>query len=176
MLRSRLGRRSVGGMKSAKPRLFRGRHCEPEIIVTCVRWHLRFSLSLRDVEELMAERGLVVDHTTVWRWCQIYGPVVYRRLKGRTGTWDSTNGPRRSGDGLRVSPRCCVVANHLADRVAVSLHSSLQHLRPPYSIPEVAWHVAHSQRQLGAAEASTLHLGHHRRLSRSQYSLRLSSG
>ena len=36
-----------------------------EIIVTCVRWYLRFSLSLRDVEELMAERGLSVDHTTV---------------------------------------------------------------------------------------------------------------
>ena len=78
-------------MKQSKPALFRGRHFEPEIIVTCVRWYLRFSLSLRHVEELMAERGLIVDHTTVWRWCQKYGPVVYQRLKGKvkykTTTW-----------------------------------------------------------------------------------------
>ena len=46
--------------------LFRGRHFADEIIVLCVRWYLRFSLSYRDLEELMAERNLSVDHTTVW--------------------------------------------------------------------------------------------------------------
>jgi transposase-like protein len=55
-------------MDSIRPPLFRKRQFEPAIIVTCVRWYLRFSLSLRDLEELMAERGLSVDHTTVWRW------------------------------------------------------------------------------------------------------------
>src|SRR5262245_27357170 len=78
-------------MKQRRPTLFRGRHFEPEVIVTCVRWYLRFSLSLRNVEELMRERGIIVDHTTVWRWCQTYGPVVYQRLKGnvkyKTTTW-----------------------------------------------------------------------------------------
>jgi hypothetical protein len=44
--------------------LFRKRQFSAEIIVTCVRWYLRFSLSLRDVEALMAEQGLSVDHTT----------------------------------------------------------------------------------------------------------------
>jgi len=73
--------------------LFRKRQFAAEIIVTCVRWYLRFSLSLRDVEELMAERGLSVDHTTVWRWTQTYAPEVQRRLRGqvkrkdRPGTW-----------------------------------------------------------------------------------------
>src|SRR5436309_5293691 len=67
-------------MQGNRPAIFRGRHFEPEIIATCVRWYLRFSLSLRNVEELMAERGLLVDHTTVWRWCQKYGPVVPRGL------------------------------------------------------------------------------------------------
>jgi hypothetical protein len=61
------------------------------VIVTCVRWYLRFSLSLRDVEELMAERDLAVDHTTIWRWAQAYGPEVYRRLSGevrrKSSTW-----------------------------------------------------------------------------------------
>src|ERR1700753_1517328 len=46
-------------MDSPRPPLFRKRQFEPAIIVTCVRWYLRFSLSLRDLEELMAERGLV---------------------------------------------------------------------------------------------------------------------
>jgi len=68
-------------MKQSRPALFRGHHFEPEIIVTCVRWYLRVSLSLRNVEELMAERGLIVDHTTVWRWSQKYDPVVYQRLR-----------------------------------------------------------------------------------------------
>jgi transposase-like protein len=55
-------------MKQSRPTLFCGRHFDPEVIVTCVRWYLRFSLSLRNVEELIRERGLIVDHTTMWRW------------------------------------------------------------------------------------------------------------
>ena len=47
-------------MKSTQPPLFWKRWFEPTVIVTCVRWYLRFSLSLRDVKELMAERGLSV--------------------------------------------------------------------------------------------------------------------
>ena len=44
---------------------------------------LRFSLSYRDVEELLAERGLHADHVTVWRWVQRYAPVMERRLRSR---------------------------------------------------------------------------------------------
>ena len=70
--------------------LFRKRQFAAEIIVTCVRWYLRFSLSLRDVEELMAERGLSIDHTTVWRWTQRYAPEVQRRLRGHVKPKGST--------------------------------------------------------------------------------------
>ena len=70
-------------MGSCRVSLFHRRQFAAEIIVTCVRWYLRFSLSLRDVEELMAERGLSVDHTTIWRWTQIYAPEVQRRLRGQ---------------------------------------------------------------------------------------------
>lgn len=45
--------------------------------------NLRFCLSLRDVEELMAERGLSVDHTTIWRWVQAYAPEIRKRLQGQ---------------------------------------------------------------------------------------------
>jgi transposase, IS6 family len=78
-------------MRSCRPPLFRKRQFEPTIIVTCVRWYCRFSLSLRDLEELMAERGLAVDHTTIWRWVQRYGPEIHRRLRGnvkqKSSTW-----------------------------------------------------------------------------------------
>jgi len=78
-------------MSSCRPPLFWKRKFEPQVIVTCVRWYLRFCLSLRDLEELMAERGLAVDHTTIWRWTQAYGPEVYRRLNGevkrKSSTW-----------------------------------------------------------------------------------------
>src|SRR5713226_1363608 len=77
-------------MGSCRAPLFRKRQFAAEIIVTCVRWYLRFSLSLRDVEELMAERGLSVDHTTVWRWTQTYAPEVQRRLRGQVKPKGST--------------------------------------------------------------------------------------
>jgi transposase, IS6 family len=53
-----------------------------------VGWYLRFSLSYRDVEELLAERGVHADHVTVWRWVQRYAPEVNRRLRSRL---NSTN-------------------------------------------------------------------------------------
>ena len=77
-------------MRTRRPPLFRKRQFEPVIIVTCVRWYCRFSLSLRDLEELMAERGLAVDHTTIWRWVQRYGPEVHRRLRGNVNQKSST--------------------------------------------------------------------------------------
>ena len=54
-------------MPKPRPTLFKWRHFEPEIIVCAVRWYLRFSLSYRDVEELLIERGLPADHTTIWK-------------------------------------------------------------------------------------------------------------
>ena len=46
-------------------RLFAGRHFDRDVIILCVRWHLRFKLSLRDLVEMMAERGLSLAHTTI---------------------------------------------------------------------------------------------------------------
>jgi hypothetical protein len=63
--------------------LFKWRQFEPEVILMAVGWYLRFSLSYRDVEELLAERGLHADHVTVWRWVQRYAPEVNRRLRSR---------------------------------------------------------------------------------------------
>jgi hypothetical protein len=48
-----------------KPNPFKWRHYQGEIIVLCIRWYVRYSLSYRDLEEMMAERGLTVDHSTM---------------------------------------------------------------------------------------------------------------
>ena len=67
--------------QTIRPTIFKWRQTAPELILCAVRWYLRYSLSLRDVEELFAERGLETDHTTVWRWVQCYGPELEQRLR-----------------------------------------------------------------------------------------------
>jgi IS6 family transposase len=55
---------------------FVGFRFPPEVIILAVRWYLRFGLSYRDVEELLAERGIQVDHVTVYRWVQRFTPLL----------------------------------------------------------------------------------------------------
>ena len=55
---------------------FAGFRFPPEVIVVAVRWYLRFGLSYRDVEELLFERGVEVDHVTVYRWVQRFTPLL----------------------------------------------------------------------------------------------------
>jgi transposase, IS6 family len=51
------------------------------IILLCVRWYLRYSLTYRDLEEIMLERNLKVDHVTIWRWVQRYAPLLNQRIR-----------------------------------------------------------------------------------------------
>jgi transposase, IS6 family len=55
---------------------FKGFRFPPEIIVLALRWYLRYGLSYRDVEELLGERGIEVDHVTVYRWVQRFTPLL----------------------------------------------------------------------------------------------------
>ena len=70
---------------------FKWRHYEAEIILTCVRWYLRYALSYRDLAEMMIERGLGVVHTTIFRWVQEYAPEIDKRsrphLKKSNDSW-----------------------------------------------------------------------------------------
>jgi transposase-like protein len=59
--------------------LFAGRHFDRDVIILCVRWYLRYKLSLRDLVEMMAERGLSLAHTTILRWVQRYTPEFVKR-------------------------------------------------------------------------------------------------
>jgi putative transposase len=75
---------------------FRRLHYPVDIIAQCVRWYLAYSLSLRNLEEMMAERGIVVDHSTLHRWVIRLVPLLdkaYRRHKrtlGRRWRMDET--------------------------------------------------------------------------------------
>jgi len=59
---------------SGSSSVFAGFRFPREVISVAVRWYLRYSLSYRDVEELLAERGVTVDHVTIYRWVQRFTP------------------------------------------------------------------------------------------------------
>jgi transposase, IS6 family len=60
---------------------FKWKHFQGEIILLCVRWYLRYALSYRNLEEIMQERGLCVDHTTIYRWVMIYAPQIEEKAR-----------------------------------------------------------------------------------------------
>jgi len=70
--------------------VFAGFRHPPEVILLAVRWYLRFGLSYRDLEELLAERGIEVDHVTLYRWVQRFTPLIAEAA-----------GPRRHAVGVR---------------------------------------------------------------------------
>ena len=85
--------------------LFAGRHFDREVIILCVRWYLGYKLSLRDLVEMMAERGLQLAHTTILRWVRRYAPEFIKRWNrfgrgsGRSWRVDETY-TRSVGDGF----------------------------------------------------------------------------
>ena len=60
---------------------FKGRQFPGEVIVLCVRWYLRYPLAYEHVAELLAERGLEVDPSCIWRWVQAYAPELNKRCR-----------------------------------------------------------------------------------------------
>src|ERR1700747_117364 len=60
---------------------FKGRQYPGEVIVLCVRWYLRDPLSYEHVTELVAERGVEVDASCIWRWVQSYAPELNKRCR-----------------------------------------------------------------------------------------------
>jgi hypothetical protein len=57
---------------------FKLRRFHALVILQCVRWYSKYAVSYRQLEEMMAERGVAVDHTTIWRWIQHYAPRLER--------------------------------------------------------------------------------------------------
>jgi IS6 family transposase len=70
---------------------FKGRQFTAEIILWAVRWYLQFPISYRDLERMLSDRGVQVDHTTLFRWIQAYAPELDKRarphLRPTNGSW-----------------------------------------------------------------------------------------
>lgn len=63
--------------------MFKGRHFDKSVILLCVRWYLTYNLSLRNLKEMMAERGIDLDHSTVHRWVLHFSPRLLERFNRR---------------------------------------------------------------------------------------------
>jgi transposase-like protein len=60
---------------------FKGRRFPTNIILVCVRWYCKYGISYRDLKEMTSERGVIVDHTTLFRWVQHYAPLMEKRVR-----------------------------------------------------------------------------------------------
>lgn len=61
--------------------MFKGRQFDQSVSLLCVRWYLAYNLSLGDLEEMLAERGITVDHTTIHHWSVRFSSLVARALQ-----------------------------------------------------------------------------------------------
>ncbi|MFC7478499.1 IS6 family transposase [Dankookia sp. GCM10030260] len=69
---------------------FKGRQFIAEVILWAVRWYLMFPISYRDLELMLADRGVGVDHTTIFRWIQAYAPELEKRIRPHLRTSDGS--------------------------------------------------------------------------------------
>jgi hypothetical protein len=102
-------------MIEALRKVIKRMHYPLEVMLTCVRWYAAYPLSLRHIEEMMAERGVFVDHATVHRWAIKILPIlaaVFRRHKRPVGTsWRiALRAHHRSTIPMQHSPRGLVTA------------------------------------------------------------------
>ena len=83
--------------------VFRWRHFAGEIILWAVRWYCRYGISYRELEEMMGERGVAVDHTTLYRWTQRYAPELEKRSAGTAPDCRSPGGSARPMCGSKAA-------------------------------------------------------------------------
>ena len=60
---------------------FKWRHFQSDVILWAVRWYCSYGISYRDLEQMMGDRGVPVDHSTIYRWVQKYAPEIEKRLR-----------------------------------------------------------------------------------------------
>lgn len=106
---------NFGGINRAAARgvvllsLFKHRSFPAEIILLCVRWYCKYGVSYRDLAQMMQERGVDVDPSTILRWVQRYAPEPERRIRpyqgDRSGSWH-IDGTRSCGRQVEASVLC----------------------------------------------------------------------
>ncbi|VCW78470.1 Putative transposase (identified by ISEscan HMM) [Klebsiella pneumoniae] len=99
---------------------FKGRHFQRDIILWAVRWYCKYGISYRELQEMLAERGVNVDHSTIYRWVQRYAPEMENGCAGTgvtlpifargtwmkptkvNGRWAYLYGPSTAGAALSI--------------------------------------------------------------------------
>jgi len=101
-LADRGGRETDVVTSSSSSSVFAGFRFPREVISVAVRWYLRYGLSYRDMEELLAERGVTVDHVTVYRWVQRFTPEFIEAARRPAASPAGTGLPDRASQNLMI--------------------------------------------------------------------------
>src|SRR5512132_2002860 len=105
--------------------VFKRRWFPAEIVLLCVRWYCCYGISYRDLEEMMDERGVAVDHVTLYRWVQRYAPEIEKRVRWYQGYRSSSW--RVDETYVRVGGKWIPVPRRRQARTSDRLHA----VRPP---------------------------------------------
>src|ERR1700731_4464000 len=95
-------------MKKSKS-LYHGHRFPAEVISCAVRWYFRFQLSLRDIEELLFQRGVTVIYETIRCWCDKYGKGFAHRVKAARRKWVARGTSTRCSSRCVANRTCCGV-------------------------------------------------------------------
>ncbi len=105
--------------------MFRRRRFPVEIILVCVRWYCKYGISYRDLTEMMQERGVEVDPSTIMRWVHRYAPELEKRVRAYQGygstSWRVDETYVKVGGPLWVRP--CPLSNELRLQRRGTIHA-----------------------------------------------------
>ena len=87
---------------------FKGSRFEREIVLWGVRWYVAYPISYRQLEEMMEERGVEVDHSTLNRWVLKYVPLLDQAFRGASVGWAAVGGWTRPTCGSGASGSICI--------------------------------------------------------------------
>jgi hypothetical protein len=119
---------------------FAGFRFPPDVILLAVRWYLRYGLSYRDVEELLAERGIDVDHVTIYRWVQRFTPLMIEEARREITGHTASEAARRVDDEGALLVDIRDVRELQREGVAVGAHHAPRGMLEFWVDPESPYH------------------------------------
>ena len=112
-------------------RAFRGFRFPAEVILWAVRWYLQFPISYRDLERMLADRGVAVDHTTIYRWVRRFAPELEKRLRRHLRPCRGPGTSTRPTSGSEVSGAISIAPSTAPARPSTSCSAPSATSRQP---------------------------------------------
>jgi len=116
--------------------MFKGPHFEQSVISLCVRWYLSYGLSLRDLKEIMAERGISIDHSTIHRWVVHFAPLLADRFNRRKRAVTGRGMPTRPMSRFAADGRISIAPSTATATRSSFGSASIVIFRPPNASSE----------------------------------------